>query len=158
MDRITKLYLAFAATTLAVALVFAATPAAAQSCGACDNIEDNDGNVDGHWAVAWWNSSGPADTPNDYHFGIEGGSCSAHHDWCESGGMQLAEAVIEAVKDENVTYLSEVVTRSSAVIVEDRQAIQIPNCDGTLIMAHLPVSEDLMAGLQAALADLADSQ
>ena len=154
---IIKLFSALAVPTL-VALLVVAAPAAAQHCGACDNVDDDNGYVAGHWAMAHWNTSGPADTPNDYHFGIEGGSCSAHHDWCESSGLAVAETVIEAVAGENAAYLSEVVTGSPAVIVKSRQAIQILGCDGVIIVGHVPVSEGLMARLQAAVADVAATQ
>ena len=155
MDCITKLFRALATTTLAMALVLVAAPAEAQSCGACDNVEE-DGEITGHWAVSSWNSSGPEDTPNDYHFPIEGGSCRDHHDWC--GSNQMAAAVLDAVEREDVKYLSGLVTASSAVIVESRQAIQIPGCDGELIVGHVPVGTALMASLRVAVAELADEQ
>ncbi len=157
MERFTRLFQALATTTLTMAVAFVAAPAAAQNCGACDNIMEGD-KVTGHWAVASWMDSGPADTPNDYHWGTEGGSCAAHHDACDAGQLQFAEAVIEAVEREDVTHLSELLTESAAVIVESRQAIQIPGCDGVLVVGHVPVSESLMASLQVAMADLADAQ
>lgn len=159
MDHITKLFRAFAASTVVTALLLVAAPAPAQAqhCGACDNIVEND-EITGHWAVAWWNSSDPADTPNDYHFGTEDGSCRSHHDWCDSGQMQLATAVIDAVAREEVEYLSGLVAASSAVIVESRQAIQVPGCDGELIVGHVPVDAALMASLRMAVAELTDGQ
>ena len=156
MDTIIRLIKPFAGTTLAMAFFFTASSAAAQSCGACDNIVEGDVATE-HWAVAWWNDSGPADTPNDYHFSTESGSCAAHHDWCE-GGMNLAQALIEAVAEGDLLHLSELMTASSAVVVESRQAIQILGCDGELIVGHVPVNEALMASLRTAVANLADSQ
>lgn len=157
MDHIIKLFRAFAATTIVTALVLVAAPAQAQHCGACDNIVENE-EITGHWAVDWWNASGPADEPNDYHDSIEDGSCRAHHDWCESGQMQLATAVLDAVVREDVEYLSGLVTVSSAMIVESRQAIQVPGCDGEIIVGHVPIEAALMASLRLAVAELADGQ
>ncbi len=157
MDHIVKLFRAFATTTIATALVLVAAPAQAQSCGACDNIEEDE-KIIGHWAVSWWNASGPDDTPNDYHDGVESDSCRGHHYWCGSGPMQLATTVIDAVERDDVVYLSGLVASSSAVIVESRQAIQIPGCDGELIVGHVPVDTALIASLRLAIAELTDGQ
>ena len=157
MDLIRKLFPAFAATSLVAALsVFAATPAAAQSCGACEDFVEDD-KITGHYAVSWWNASGPADTPNDYHFGVEDGSCAAHHDWCDSDQLQLAEAVVDAVERADMGDLLALMAASPAVIVESRQAIQIPGCDDDIIVGHVPLDDALMASLQAVVAEMADS-
>ena len=84
------------------------------------------------------------------------GSCGSHHDWCDSGQLQLAGAVIDAVDREDVNYLSGLVTASTAVIVESRQAIQIPGCDGEFIVGHVPVGDALMASLRVAVSKLTD--
>ena len=153
MDRIRKLFPASAATSLMAAVaVFAATPAAAQTCGACQNFWQDD-EITGHWAVAWWLSMGFADTPNDYHFALEPDSCAAHHNLCTSfqDDFRLAEAVVDAVERADLGDLLALVTVSPAVIVESRQAIQIPGCDDDLIVGHVPLDDALMASLQAAV-------
>ena len=68
----------------------------------------------------------------------------------------LAGAVIDAVEREDVNYLSGLVTASTAVIVESRQAIQIPGCDGESIVGHVPVGDALMASLRVAVSNLTD--
>lgn len=155
MDRITKLFRASATTTLAMALILVAAPAEAQTCGACENQVEEDSIVS-HWAVAWWNSSGPDSTPNPYHWGTEKGSCRDHHSWC-GDNSPIVWNVIDAVEREDVNYLSDLVTASSALIVESRQAIQIPGCDRELIVGHVPISVALMASLRVAVADLTGS-
>ena len=55
-----------------------------------------------------------------------------------------------------MNYLSGLVTASTAVIVESRQAIQIPGCDGESIVGHVPVGDALMASLRVAVSNLTD--
>ena len=150
-----KLFPSLAATSLvAVFAVFATTPVAAQSCGACKNFWDDD-EITGHYAVSWWNASGPDDTPNDYHFTPEDGSCKEHHDWCDSDQLQLAEAVVDAVDRADLGRLAALMTASPAVIVESRRAIQIPGCEEDIIVGHVPLDDGLMASLRAAVAEAA---
>ncbi len=157
MDHIIKLFRAFAATTVVIALVFAAAPVEAQTCGMCGEIVEDD-IVTAHWTAPWWNASGPADTPNDHHLPPEDGCCRDHHHWCGAEEIRLATAVVDAVAREDVAYLAGLVAASSAVIVDSRQAIQVPDCDDEFIVGHVPADAALIASLRLAVAELTDGQ
>ncbi len=128
-----------------------------EMCGACDEWEVGEDSWE-HWAVDWWNSQGPAEEPGGWHFPAEAGRCDDHHDPCGKKQMRLAEDVIDAVDREDVTYLAGLVDESSVVVVESRQALQIPGCDGKIIVGHVPVGRAMMNTLQVAASELADPQ
>ncbi len=126
-------------------------------CGACDTWEDAEGSW-AHWAVDWWNETGPAEQPGGWHFPSEPGKCYGHHDRCGKNAMLLAQDVIDAVDREDVAYLADLVVGSSVVILDSRQALQIPGCDGTVIVGHVPVGRAMMNTLQVAASEVADPE
>ena len=132
-------------------------PNAQELCGACDNIKQPDGSYV-HWAVAWWNSSGPDEGEDGWHFNNEPDKCRDHHPWCGEEQTQLARAVADAVESEDVGRLARLVDTSSATIVASRRAIQIPGCDSSVVAGHVPLPQGLMKPLQLAIADMEDSQ
>ena len=78
------------------------------------------------------------------------------------GACELAEAVVDAVERADMGDLLALMAASPAVIVESRQAIQIPGCDDDIIVGHVPLDDALMASLraavtEAAVAEMADS-
>lgn len=117
-----------------------------------------------HWTLGNWpwfeNGYGPGDGE---HTIPRLGHCDAIHGMCVyvaqtaeslSTTRELTQAISDAVVAEDVASLAEYAVGPLVNLHADRSAIQILGCDRKIVAGHIPLSRNLLAAIEIAVAEL----
>lgn len=71
---------------------------------------------------------------------------------------ELTKEISDAVAASDVASLVEFAALPAVNLFRERSAMQVLGCDGETIAGHVPISQTLMAEIEAAAAELLDSE
>lgn len=95
----------------------------------------------GHGAHGWWQS----------------GNCNIFHGWCypwANSVQEFTRGISDAVATRDVVALARYANLPSVSLFAKRSAIQVRDCDGETIAAHIPVNPELLVAIGVAAAQL----
>ena len=95
-----------------------------------------------------------------FHLDCRRGNCDVVHGICVvilTDAGELTKEISDAVAANDIASLVEFATMPSVNLFADRSAIQVLGCDGETIAGHVPVGQTLLAEIEAASAELLDS-
>lgn len=130
---------------------------AQQGCGICVYGQG------AHWALGDESIIKDYTEGHGWHFWTWSGNCLPHG-ICVGGDDVDAEELIEQVatagRTGNTAELRRLSNMKGVVVNWHRRAIQVVACDGATVVAHVPVTEEVMSSLprSAVVAEFASSQ